>query len=79
MHHMKNLSKNFLWVLVGLMVLSALYSIISGGLSEKKEISLSDMVAKINAGEVAEIAVAAGAQVAEGAKVMTIEPTDEAK
>ncbi len=54
---MKNLSKNFLWVLVGLMLLSALYSIIAGEFGDAKEISLSEVVAKINAGEVAEIAV----------------------
>lgn len=54
---MKNLSKNFLWVLIGLMTLSALYSVIAGNFGETKEISLSDVVAKINAGEVADIAV----------------------
>src|SRR3989344_61101 len=54
---MKNLSKNFLWALVALMLVSALYSIVAGRFAEEKEISLSELVAKINAEEVREITV----------------------
>lgn len=54
---MKTLSKNFIFG-IGILILIALsFSILSGGLSEKKEISLSELVAKINAGEVAKISV----------------------
>ncbi len=55
---MKNFSKNFIWALIILMLISSLYSIVAGFLRPEKEISLSDVVAKINAGEVSEIAVA---------------------
>jgi cell division protease FtsH len=54
---MKNFSKNFIWVLIILMTLSAVYSLIAGSLQEKKEITLSELVRKINAGEVKEITV----------------------
>src|SRR3989338_7112663 len=54
---MKNLSKNIVWVLVGLMLLSAIYSIIAGKLSEAGEMTLSELVTKINSGEVEEIIV----------------------
>src|SRR3989338_5720556 len=54
---MKNLSKNIVWVLVGLMLLSALYSVIAGKLSEAGEMTLSELVTKINSGEVEEIIV----------------------
>ena len=54
---MKNISKNFMWALVILMTLSALYSMLSGQFQEKKEISLTELVARINAGEVSEISV----------------------
>ncbi len=54
---MKNLSKNFIWILVILMILSALYSLIAGQFGTTEEISLSELVAKINAGEVAKITV----------------------
>lgn len=54
---MKNLSKNLVWVLVGLMFLSALYSIIAGKLSEVGEMTLSDLATRINAGEIQEITV----------------------
>ena len=54
---MKNLSKNIVWVLVGLMLLSALYSVIAGKLSEVGEMTLSELVTKINSGEVEEIIV----------------------
>jgi len=55
---MKNLSKNFIWALIILMLISALYSTVAGMLHGEREISLSDVVAKINAGEVKEIDVA---------------------
>ncbi len=54
---MKNLSKNIVWVIVILMLVSALYSTVAGMLHEEKEVALSDVVARINAGEVADIAV----------------------
>src|SRR3989344_5387986 len=54
---MKNLSKNFLWALAILMVISAVYSIFAGQFQEKKEVSLTELVTRINAGEVTEIAV----------------------
>lgn len=54
---MKNLSKNFLWALIILMFISALYSIVAGSLTETKEISLSELAQKINAEEVKEITV----------------------
>ena len=54
---MKTFSKNFIFG-IGILILIALsFSILSGGLGEKKEISLSELVAKINAGEVAKISV----------------------
>ena len=46
-----------MWALVILMTLSALYSMIPGQFQEKKEISLTELVARINAGEVSEISV----------------------
>ena len=54
---MKNLSKNFIWALVILLFLSALYSTIAGRFVEKKEMTLSELVSRINAGEVAEITI----------------------
>ncbi len=53
----KNLTKNFLWVLVILMLISASYSLLIGQFREKEEIPLSQVVQKINAGEVKEIIV----------------------
>lgn len=55
--NIKNLSKNFLWVFVILILISAVYSLIAGEFREKQEISLSDLVAKINAGEIVKISV----------------------
>src|SRR3989338_10471688 len=54
---MKNFSKNFLWALIILMLLSAVYSMLAGQFDVQKEITLSDLVAKINAGEVGEIKI----------------------
>ncbi len=54
---MKNFSKNFVWAIIILMALSVVYSSVAGLLIRQKEISLSDVVAQVNAGEVAEIAV----------------------
>src|SRR3989338_9663923 len=53
----KNFAKNFIWALVILMLVSAAYSLLVGQFREVKEISLSELVAKINAGEVAKIIV----------------------
>jgi len=57
MRNMKNISRNFLWALVILMFISSLYSLLVGRFQERKEISLSELVTKINAGEVAELTV----------------------
>ncbi len=46
-----------MWVLVILMALSVLYSSVAGLLSPQQEISLSEVVQRINKGEVAEISV----------------------
>lgn len=54
---MKNLSKNFIWALMILFAVSAVYSLVAGRFSEPKELALSDLVAKINTGEVSEITV----------------------
>ncbi len=54
---MKNFSKNIIWALVFLMAISAIYSLLNPQSSEKKEISLSEVVAKINAGEVQSIEI----------------------
>ena len=54
---MKNFSKNFIWAFVILILLSAFYSLIAGQFKEKGELSLSDLVQKINLGEVSEIVV----------------------
>ena len=54
---MKNLSKNFLWALVILVSISVVYSMLAGTLREVKETPLSDLAAKVNAGEIAEITI----------------------
>ncbi|MEK9194883.1 MAG: ATP-dependent zinc metalloprotease FtsH, partial [Patescibacteria group bacterium] len=54
---MKNLSKNFVWVLVILLSVATLYSLAAGQFRPKKELTLTELVAKINAGEVNEISV----------------------
>src|SRR3989338_6408764 len=54
---MRNFSKNIIWALVFLMAISAIYSLLNPQSSEKKEISLSEVVAKINAGEVQSIEI----------------------
>ncbi|QQG45752.1 MAG: ATP-dependent zinc metalloprotease FtsH [Candidatus Sungiibacteriota bacterium] len=54
---MKNFSKNFLWVLIILMALSSVYSFVAGRFQQKAELSLSEVVSKINSGEVKEITV----------------------
>lgn len=54
---MKNFTKNFIWVLVILFAISVVYSLVSGEFKEKKELSLSELAMKVNAGEVAEINV----------------------
>ncbi|MDP3769350.1 MAG: ATP-dependent zinc metalloprotease FtsH [bacterium] len=54
---MKKLSKNFIWILAILLVISTFYSLVAGQFEKKKELTLTELVAKINAGEVAEVAV----------------------
>jgi len=54
---MKKLSKNFIWVLVILLGLATAYSLVTSQFHTKKELTLTELVAKINAGEVSEIAI----------------------
>ncbi|MBI4225365.1 MAG: ATP-dependent zinc metalloprotease FtsH [Candidatus Sungbacteria bacterium] len=54
---MRNFPRQFLMALLILMALAALYSTIAGSLENKKTLSLSEVVSKINAGEVTEISV----------------------
>ncbi|MBI2055972.1 MAG: ATP-dependent zinc metalloprotease FtsH [Candidatus Sungbacteria bacterium] len=54
---MKNFTKNFIWVLIILFSISVMYSLVSGEFKEKKELSLSELAMKVNAGEVAQINV----------------------
>ncbi len=53
----QNFSRQFLYALLILMALAALYSTVAGSLENKKTLSLSEVVAHINAGEVKEISV----------------------
>ncbi|MDO8600597.1 MAG: ATP-dependent zinc metalloprotease FtsH [bacterium] len=52
---MKSLSKNLLYVLVIFMLISAAYSLVANPFKEEQSISLSELVLKINAGEVEKI------------------------
>ncbi|MFY9462992.1 MAG: ATP-dependent zinc metalloprotease FtsH [Candidatus Sungiibacteriota bacterium] len=54
---MKDFSKKLMWALVIFMAISVVYSGIAGYAQKPKEISLSEVVAKINADEVASINV----------------------
>ena len=54
---MKTLSKNLMGALFILFAIALLYTTISGNISQQQKLSLSDVVAKINSGEVAEIIV----------------------
>ncbi|MDP3934912.1 MAG: ATP-dependent zinc metalloprotease FtsH [Candidatus Giovannonibacteria bacterium] len=54
---MQLLSKNIVGALLILMMLAFLYTSLSGAFKEVKEISLSELVGKINAGEVTKIVV----------------------
>src|SRR3990167_10228783 len=54
---MQLLSKNIVGALLILMMLAFLYTSLMGAFKEVKEISLSDLVGKINAGEVVKIVV----------------------
>ncbi len=54
---MKSLSKNFVWILIILMFLSAGYSLLSGRFQAREEIALSSLVQQINEGKVEAIAV----------------------
>lgn len=53
----RNFSRQFLYALLILMALAALYSTIARSFENKKELSLSEVVGKINAGEVSDISV----------------------
>lgn len=57
-HPMKNFSRNLLWAFLILLAVSAVYSFVADEFRGIEEISLSTVVEKINAGEVAEISVA---------------------
>ncbi len=52
---MKNLSKNFVWILIILLSIATIYSLAAGQFKPKKELTLTELVAKINAGEVSKI------------------------
>jgi cell division protease FtsH len=52
---MKSLSKNLLYVLIIFMLISAAYSLITNPFKQEQSISLSELVLKINAGEVEKI------------------------
>lgn len=54
---MKLISKNIVYAVLILFLLATLYSGFAGSFQEKKEISLSELVAKVNANEVSEITV----------------------
>ena len=54
---MKKFSKNAIWAVVIIFSLMVFYSLVAGQFQETKEIPISDLVAKINAGEVAEISI----------------------
>ena len=54
---MRGLSKNLLWAFAILLAVSLLYSALAGEFRSSTEISLSDLVAKINKGEISEIQV----------------------
>ncbi len=54
---MKKLSKNFIWILLILLGIATIYSFAAGQFQSKKELTLTELVAKINAGEVNEIAI----------------------
>lgn len=54
---MKLFSKNLIYAVFIFLLLASLYSAFSGSLEERKELTLSDLVARVNAGEVAEITV----------------------
>lgn len=53
----KNLTRNIVWALVALMLISAAYSFVAGRFNAPKEMSLSELVNHINAGEVSDIAI----------------------
>ncbi len=54
---MKKLSKNFIWILAILLAIATIYSLVAGQLQPKKELTLTELVDKINAGQVGQIAV----------------------
>lgn len=54
---MKLISKNILYALIALLVLASLYSMLTGSFEQKQEITLSDLVGKINSAQVSEITV----------------------
>jgi len=54
---MKKLSKNFIWILVILLSVATIYSFIAGQFQPKKELTLTELVDKINAGQVSQIAI----------------------
>ena len=54
---MKTFSKNFIFAIGILLLIALSFSILSGRFTQKKEISLSELVAKVNAREVTSISV----------------------
>ena len=55
--NVKDFSKNLIWAFIILMLISALYAVLTDSFKEKKEVTLSELVGKIRAGEVSEIGV----------------------
>ncbi|MDP3778840.1 MAG: ATP-dependent zinc metalloprotease FtsH [bacterium] len=54
---MKKLSKNFIWILAILFAIATIYSLVVGQFQPKKELTLTELVDKINAGQISQIAV----------------------
>ena len=54
---MKNFSKNILWGVLTLILVSMVFSEFSGTAAKPQELSLSQLTDKINAGQVTEIGI----------------------
>ncbi|MBI4132838.1 MAG: ATP-dependent metallopeptidase FtsH/Yme1/Tma family protein [Candidatus Sungbacteria bacterium] len=54
---MRNFSKTFIYALIIFVLLSGIYALIQGQFTERKEVSLSELVAEINKGSVERITV----------------------
>jgi uncharacterized protein YpmB len=54
---MKNLTKNFIIILLIFLVISSIFTLFSDPFEKKKELSLTQVVEKINQGEIKKITV----------------------